>query len=118
MALVAVTAIGAALLAYRSGLPSDMADGTYASECCIVELRGGDLVANGVDLVRYSVQQDDQGPYILPGTFVGTEDGGIVLDGGRRVNKLRLDRLPNPTRISIPGLWGPERFVRTARRAR
>jgi hypothetical protein len=118
VALVAVMAAGAALLVYGSGLPSHMADGTYSSDCCgAVELRGGHMLANGVDLVSYTVQEDDQGPYILPGSFVGTEDGGIVLDGGKRVLKLRLDRIPNPTRISIPGLWGPERFVRSARRA-
>lgn len=118
VALVAVIVAGLALLTYLSGLRSDLADGSYANDDFgIVELRGGRMIANGVDLVGYTVQEDDQGPYILPRSFVGAENGGIFLDGATRVRKLRLDRLPNPTQISIPGLRSSERFVRTARRA-
>jgi hypothetical protein len=118
VAVAVLAAVAVALFTYESGLPSDMADGTYSNDCCgTVELRGGHMIANGADLVSYTVQEDDQGPYILPRSFVGTQDSGIVLDGARPVRKLRLDRVPNPTRISIPGLWGPDSFVRTARRA-
>ena len=118
MFAAALAALAITLFTHRSGLPSDLADGTYANDCCgIVELRDGRMIANGGDLVGYSVQRDEHGPYILPRSFVGAEDGGVLMDGHRPVVELRLDRLPNPTRISIPGLGGPENFVRTARRA-
>jgi len=120
---VAVPALTAAAIAlfvyYESGLPSDSADGIYSNDCCgTVELRRGHLIANGVELVSYTVQQDDQGPYILPRTYVGAESGGIVLDGGRRVLKLRLNALPGPNRISIPAPRGSDSFERTERRTR
>jgi len=116
-AVAALTAAGVALLTYESALPSDIADGIYSNDCCgSVELRSGQLIANGVELVGYTVQQDEQGPYIRPRTFVGTQDEGIVLDGGRRVVKLRLNTLPGPTRISLPGLWGTDSFERTGQR--
>jgi hypothetical protein len=115
----ALTAAGFALFTYESTLPSDIADGFYSNDCCgTVELRGGHLIANGVELVRYTVQQDEQGPYILPWIFVGTEDGGFIVDGGKRVLKLRLNALPSPSRISLPGLWHPDSFERTQRRTR
>lgn len=117
--VVALTAAGFILLTREWAPPSDLANGIYSNDCCgTVELRDGNLIANGVELVSYTVQQDDLGPYLLTRTFVGTEDRGIVLDGGRPVLKLRLDRLPNPTRVSLPGLWGADIFVRVERGAR
>jgi hypothetical protein len=119
VAVAVLIAAGIAIFTYESGLPSDIADGFYSNDCCgTLELRGGHMIANGVELVNYTVQQDDQGPYILPRSFIGTEDGGFVLDGDRRVRKLRLNALPSPNRISLPGLWRPDIFERTQRRTR
>lgn len=118
VAVAAVAAIAVMFFTQEPGLPSELADGAYANDCCgIVELRGGRMIANGGNLVSYIVQEDEQGPYVLPGSFVGAQYGGIMLVGARPVVKLRLDRLPNPTRISIPGLWAPVSFARTRRRA-
>ena len=117
-ALAALSATAIALFYYyESGLPSHSADGFYSNDCCgTIELRGGHLLVNGIELVSYSVQRDDQGPYILPRAFVGAESGGVVLDGGRRVMKLRLNVLPNPNRIAIPSPRGPDSFERTMQR--
>jgi len=117
MALAALAAMGLTLVVREPGLSSDLANGTYSNDCCgTIELRDGQMTANGANWVSYTVQRDEQGPYILPRTFVGTLDRGIVLDGSRPVMKLRLDALPNPTRIEVPGLWGPDSFGRTAHR--
>jgi len=119
VAVAAPNSTPVALLFGRSALPSDIADGYYSNDCCgTVELRGGRLIANGVELVRYTVGQDDQGPYILPRTFVGTQDTGIIMDGAQPVLKLRLNALPSPSRISLPGLRHPDNFERTVRLAR
>lgn len=116
VALAALTATGLTLFVREPGLSSDLANGTYSNDCCgTIELRDGQMTANGANWVSYAIEQDEQGPYILPRTFVGTQDRGIVLDGSRPVLKLRLDTLPNPTRIEVPGLWGPDSFVRTER---
>ena len=99
-----------------SGLSSELANGHYSSDCCgKIELRDGQMTANGANWVSYMIERDERGPYLLPGYYVGTQDRGIVLDGSRQVVKLRLDRLPSPTRVDVPGLRGWNRFVRTER---
>lgn len=120
VALAVAIAVAAIIFqAPSSGLSLELANGNYSSDCCgTIELRDGQMTANGANWVRYTIERDDRGPYLLPGRFVGTQGGGIVLDGGRPVVKLRLDRLPSPTRMLVPGIWGPDSFVRNDRRAR
>lgn len=110
----AVLAVGLALLITRAPQPgSGAADGSYRSDCCgTIMLRGGEMIANDRRWARYSVDEDADGPFLLPDRWVGTFDNGIVLDGSRPVEKLRLDTLPNPTRIDLPGMREPSRFVR------
>lgn len=113
-AALASLAIGLALFMTREArLASDSADGSYASDCCgRLELRDGRMIANDVQWARYVVQADEAGPFLLPDRWVGTFDNGIVLDGSRPVEKLRLDTLPRPGRIQLPGMRDPSIFVR------
>ena len=102
-----------------SGLSPELANGNFSNDCCgTIELRDGHMTANGARWISYRIEVDEQGPYLLPGRFVGTQDRGIVLDGGRPVVKLRLDRLPGPTRLQVPGVWGPDIFLSRDRQTR
>lgn len=97
-ALVAATA-----LLYRPAAAAGDADGVFANDCCgTLELRRGRLLLNGKQATRYSLGRDARGPYILPRTYVGGLDPvGFEVDGTRRPTRLRLDRLPRPTRILL-----------------
>lgn len=113
----AALAIGLALFLSREPhLSSDAADGKYAHDCCgTIELRGGQMTANGHHWTGYVVEADAAGPYVLPDRFVGTTERGIELDGARPPIKLRLDTLPHPNRMVVPHLTGSVRFDRQAR---
>ena len=113
-AALACLAAGLAIFLTREpGLASDGVNGSYASDCCgRLELRDGEMIANDVRWARYIVQADEAGPFLLPDRWVGTFDNGIVLDGSRPVEKLRLDILPRPGRIQLPGMRDPSIFVR------
>ena len=78
-------------------------DGTFANDCCgTIKLADGKMLLNDSQNVRYTVETDAKGPYILPETFVGiVRDQGFEVDGTRSTRKLRLDRLPQPTRIEL-----------------
>jgi len=82
------------------------ANGAYTNACCgTIVLRNGDLTLADRQDVRYEVEQDKTGPYVLPVAFVGVLDGnGFQVDNGRQPLKLRLDRTPNPTRIELTDL--------------
>lgn len=77
--------------------------GLFANDCCgTVKLAGGEMLLNGQQTVSYTVARDADGPYILPRFDVGiVADQGLDVDGTRSVRKLRLDRLPAPTTITI-----------------
>jgi hypothetical protein len=60
------------------------------------------MLLNDTQDVRYTVATDAKGPYIWPETFVGiVRYQGFEVDGTRSTRKLRLDRLPQPTRIEL-----------------
>ncbi|PCD03246.1 hypothetical protein COC42_02190 [Sphingomonas spermidinifaciens] len=77
--------------------------GVYRNMCCgTVELSGGDMLLNGQKAVRYVVSRDAAGPYVLPRVYVGAFPyRRFEIDGSARAVKLRLDRLPSPTRITL-----------------
>jgi hypothetical protein len=77
--------------------------GLFANDCCgTVKLADGEMLLNDQQTVSYSVARDADGPYILPRFDVGiVADQGLDVDGTRSVRKLRLDRLPAPTKITI-----------------
>lgn len=115
-AAVAVLALAAGLasfLARAPGLAADAVNGSYRSDCCgTIVLRDGEMIANERRWAHYVVQEDELGPFVLPDRWVGAFDHGIALDGSRPVEKIRVDALPHPGRIEIPGVRGPIAFVR------
>src|SRR3954465_15853504 len=78
-------------------------NGTFENDCCgTIKLADGKMLLNDQQIVRYAVKRDAAGPYILPHSYVGlVPDEGFDVDGTRSMLKLRLDRLPAPTRIEI-----------------
>ena len=88
--------------------------GTFANDCCgTIELSHGKMLLNDQGSVRYTVGHDAHGPYILPGTSVGVvQDEGFDIDGTRSTAKLRLDRLPRPTKITLHEGLRPYVFTR------
>jgi hypothetical protein len=120
-----VVAVGAAVLVAFAVIPRAPAveageNGTFANDCCgTLELSGGKMVLNEQRTVLYTVAEDGDGPYILPRMDVGTmPDHGFAVDGTRSVRKLRLDRLPNPTRITLYEGLIPYIFKTQAQRIR
>ena len=78
-------------------------NGTFENDCCgTIKLVDGKMLLNDTQDVRYTVATDAKGPYIWPETFVGiVRYQGFEVDGTRSTRKLRLDRLPQPTRIEL-----------------
>ena len=78
-------------------------NGIFANDCCgTMQLTDGKMLLNDQQTVRYTVGRDAQGPYLLPNAYVGARaDEGFEVDGTRPVIKLRLDRLPGPTKIQL-----------------
>lgn len=78
-------------------------NGTFINDYCgTITLTDGEMLLNGQRKIRYTVAQDADGPYILPRVYVGAvPDIGFDVDGTRSILKLRLDRLPAPTRIVL-----------------
>ncbi|MBU3078780.1 hypothetical protein [Sphingomonas quercus] len=122
--MIAGAVVAAALVLAMPGLfsrqPSLKAgeNGIFANDCCgTVELVDGKMLLNGGQAVRYIVGKDAEGAYVLPRTFVGAvPDWGFDVDGTRSVRKLRLDRMPVPTKIMLYQGLSPYIFVRQAQR--
>ena len=95
-------------------------DGLFANDCCgTVNLANGEMLLNDQKTVSYSVAKDANGPYILPRSDVGVvADQGLDVDGTRSVRKLRLDRLPEPTRITLHEGLTPYVFTKRSPRIR
>jgi hypothetical protein len=91
-------------------------NGTFANDCCgTIALSDGKMVLNDSRTVRYTIAKDAEGPYVMPESSVGVvRDQGFEVDGTRSIVKLRLDKLPQPTRIVV--YWGsvPFAFTRQA----
>lgn len=100
--VVAVLGAGYRLLIYDAYVPAGEA-GVFRNICCgTLELANGDMLLNGRKMVRYVVERDAAGPYVLPRYYVGAFPyRRFEVDGSTRVVKLRLDRLPSPTRITL-----------------
>jgi hypothetical protein len=94
---------GALFVLFRPAARVGLENGVFTHDCCgTLELRDGAMILNSKQTVRYDVGRDARGPYILPRTYVGPfEDTGFEVDGSRAATKLRLDRLPQPTRILL-----------------
>jgi hypothetical protein len=93
-------------------------NGIFANDCCgTVELTNGKMLLNDQQTVSYTVARDADGPYILPRFDVGiVSDQGLDVDGYRSVSKLRLNKLPFPTSITLYEGSRPYIFARSTRR--
>jgi D-serine deaminase-like pyridoxal phosphate-dependent protein len=101
-AAAAAAALAAWLLLAHRG--TDGAEnGLFANDCCgTVRLESGTLALNDSQKVRYTIARDGAGAYVLPAYYVGAvEDQGFEVDGTRPALKLRLDRMPHPSRLVL-----------------
>jgi hypothetical protein len=88
-------------------LPISTANGTYRNSCCgAVSLHDGIMTLNGQKRVRYIVEKDKGGAYVLPISYVGIRQGHelqIEADGKYPLI-LRLNDLESPTGIELTDL--------------
>ena len=93
--------------------PARAEDGAFAHDCCgTIKLEKGRILV-GNNAIRYSIDRDAQGPFILPATYVGPyEDRGFEVDGARPALKLRPDTWPRPNNIEMEGYGKFFRFKR------
>jgi len=91
-------------------------NGTFANDCCgTIELSDGKVLLNDQQTVGYTVANDAKGPFILPSAYVGVvRNEGFEAGGTRSTIKLRLDKLPRPTRIVLYEGLRPYTFTRHA----
>ncbi|TCP99568.1 hypothetical protein C8J46_103456 [Sphingomonas sp. PP-F2F-A104-K0414] len=67
-----------------------------------IKLADGKMLLNDQQTISYIIGSDAYGPYILPRVDVGVaSDQGLDVDGTRSVRKLRLDRLPSATKLTL-----------------
>ena len=114
--MVAAAGIVVLLLVFVFNEPQVKAgeNGTFANDCCgTIKLADGKMLLNDKQTLRYAVAKDAKGPYILTYSYVGVvQDEGFEIDGTRSTIKLRLDRLPRPTRIVLYEGLRPYIFTR------
>ena len=110
----AATALAALLLTHMPAKDRGLENGVFENDCCgRLELRDGMMILNGKPTIRYVVGQDARGPYILPRAYVGGYGQiGFEVNGARPVTRLRLNRLPRPSRITLYGDSRPYIFQR------
>ena len=98
-------AVGGGFLLLRPAPASGLENGRFEADCCgTLELRGGEMLLNDRQTLRYDLGRDAQGPYLLPRTYYvgGLDARGFEVDGTRPAVKLRLDRMPAPETILLP----------------
>ena len=116
---LALLAAQALIMATRGEQPARAEDGVFAHDCCgTIKLEKGRIVV-GEQSIRYALDRDGQGPFILPATYVGPyEDRGFEVDGSRPPLKLRPDALPRPGSIDMEAYGKVFRFERQEARMR
>jgi len=87
----------------RKPVVDSSANGLFANDSCgTIKLADGKMLLNDQRTISYVVGRDVDGPYILPRFDVGAvSDQGLDVDGTRSVRKLRLDRLPSATKLTL-----------------
>ncbi|RZL18447.1 MAG: hypothetical protein EOP64_12035 [Sphingomonas sp.] len=105
---IGVVATGTVLLValflyLRKPVVDASANGLFANDFCgTIKLADGEMLLNDRQTISYIVGRDAEGPYILPRFDVGAvSDQGLDVDGTRSVRKLRLDRLPSATKLTL-----------------
>jgi hypothetical protein len=119
VSIVIVAAGTVLLIAFLISLHKPVVDageaGLFANDCCgTIRLAKGEMLLNDQQTISYRVGRDADGPYILPRFDVGiVADQGLDVDGTRSVRKLRLDKLPAPTKITLHEGLTPYIFKRS-----
>ena len=105
---IVVVASGTVLLValflfLREPVVDASANGLFANDFCgTIKLADGEMLLNEQQTITYIAGRDADGQYILPRFDVGAvSDQGLDVDGTRSVRKLRLDRLPSPTKLTL-----------------
>ncbi|MDB5691765.1 MAG: hypothetical protein JWO81_828 [Alphaproteobacteria bacterium] len=81
--------------------PIGVANGEYANGCCgSMILRDGVLTFAG-DSVRYVVERDKEGRYVLPEHLLLVEDNRLFLERRNYPLKMRLDGSNPPRAIKV-----------------
>jgi len=81
-------------------LPAGLANGSYTNSCCgTLALKDGEMFI-GKRRIRYVMEQDKQGPYVLPSIYVGVSPHGFVVHDGNPL-KLRIDAKALPAGIEL-----------------
>jgi hypothetical protein len=86
-------------------LPIEVANGVHASSCCgSFELRNGLMFFGKHQQIRYVVEHDKVGRYMLPAQYVRVIDGKQILaDPSKSQMYLRLDDSTKHTAIELNG---------------
>jgi len=84
--------------------PIGTANGVYSGSCCgTLVLRDG-ILSFGDTSVRYVVEHDKGGPYVLPDAYVGVVGGTkLRLDRTKDALIIRLQDSDAPKSLSVPG---------------
>ncbi|MCP3734536.1 hypothetical protein M9979_06565 [Sphingomonas sp. RP10(2022)] len=82
-------------------LQTSIANGSYSNDCCgtIILKNGTMTVAN--QRVSYVVEQDKEGPYVLPKSYVGASGQEFVTRSDAHALKLRLDDPTRPRKVQL-----------------
>ena len=101
--LLAVVVIGIAIrwTFFRPAESAPPVDGKYRSDCCgtITQEKGNIKSTHGQ--IRYVLQEDKVGLFILPSRLVEIRDGEVAIDWQKGPLIIRVDTSSSPTKIAI-----------------
>ncbi len=82
-------------------LPTSIANGRYSNDCCgTMVLNDGVMIVSN-QRVRYAIERDKGGPYVLPTTYVGASSHAFVIKSDAHPLKLRLDDPSHPRQLEL-----------------
>ena len=104
LTIIAVVPIGLLLyfLAFPPTEPIATANGRYTNPCCgSLVLRDGRITTSDNQFVRYVVEHDKRGRYIVPEGYVGASKRGIVIRRAGNPLKIYLEPSQPPQHIEL-----------------
>ncbi|MEO1967747.1 MAG: hypothetical protein ABGW87_03405 [Sphingomonadaceae bacterium] len=103
--LIAIICVWASFLfTGQQQLPIRVANGLYFNPCCgNISLRDG-VIAIADRRIRYVVEEDKVGAYVLPRQYIGVSNKSVVINSKTYPLKLRLDNPVNPHAIDLVNL--------------
>ncbi|MXP30193.1 hypothetical protein GRI58_15390 [Porphyrobacter algicida] len=85
-------------------LPIEVANGLYFNPCCgKISIRDG-FIAMADRRIRYVVEEDKVGAYVLPRQYIGVSNKRVVINSKAYPLKLRLDNPVTPHTIDLVDL--------------